>query len=114
MKRKLDKTESEHRKAWRLAAYAAQKAPSVTVRYTNTPKNLRLPETNRPKVQAPVVMIDLRQRLADMFHGITYKGPYVHVTHRDAFLTRQTKRLEKERAKYVDGTPIVTELGEKV
>jgi len=118
MKRKLDPVKKEHRMAWRLAAFAATKPATVTVRHTDTPKALRAHRTafkdSRGSVEPGTQStVDLRSFVANLFKGITYKGPYVHVTHRDAFLNRQTKRLERERAKYADGTPIVTELGEK-
>jgi hypothetical protein len=88
MKRKMDKQEKTRRQAWRDQA---QGAPSKD-RVHHLTKRERLAVQGDPKV---TVLIDMRERLADLFKGTTYVGPKVRVTHKQAFETRKLKRTAK-------------------
>lgn len=78
--------------------------------HKHIPKNQRTYEY-APRPETPVVTKDLKGILGEMY-GDTYKGPYVHVTHKQAFEARVAKRLAKAAETYADGAPIVCELGE--
>ena len=91
MKQKMDKTEKIRRQAWRDQVAGAPKAD----RTHHLTKRERLSIQGDPQV---TVLIDMRERLADLFKGVTYKGPYVHVTHKQAFEARKAKRVAKALA----------------
>lgn len=98
MKRKMDKKEKTRRQAWRSEAH---KAPSVApARQKQVAKSARAEAKEKRLLEiisdpTIVTLIDLRQRLADLFKGTTYKGPYVRVTHKEAFEARKLKRAAK-------------------
>lgn len=95
MKRKLAKEEKARRQAWRTAKHDE---PIMIVLKHHLTKRERLAKEGDPKV---TTLIDMRQRLADLFKGTTYRGPYVHVTHKQAYEKRQAKRQAKATAEAV-------------
>jgi hypothetical protein len=102
MKTTLDPQEKIRRQAWRTVAFQSRTTDMNLTRPVHIDKRMRVIErglqAHRARTETPVVMVDLRERIANLFKGITYRGPYVHVTHKEAFQARVLKRTAKALA----------------
>jgi len=94
MKTKLDQNEKARRQEWRNVAYQGPKSV-VAERIIQVPKPDRAAPAKPTKQAKAAVLVEPRTVLADVFQGTTYAGAYVHVTHKQAFEKRVTKRLAK-------------------
>jgi hypothetical protein len=91
MKRKLNPTEKLRRQAWRTAAMVT---PMPTIESQPSPQAVTTPA------------LEPRVVLANLFKGMTYVGPYVHVpkkiVRQQAFEARKAKRLTKAAEEYAN------------
>lgn len=95
MKTKMNQAEKQRRQSWRDQAH---QAPSqAAAREPQVAKSLRVKKVSEQKVEVTEAKSPIAV-LADLFKGTSYKGPYVHVTHKQAFEARELKRVAKALA----------------